>query len=188
MIKRYKISDESEVFCMPIEQRGNKRESEINAENALLQHIFGKDIELKHTDEGKPYIENKNTDENGVFLSISHSRTHLAVAVSKKEIGVDIENISDRLQRVKDKYLSKKEQKGMTMTLENLCKCWCAKEAIFKTAGKKAGYLGEEIEIFTDEIGENCSFDAQIIPTKEKYKLTIVEQNEQYIIVVAWAY
>ncbi len=186
-IKKYKISDEIAVFCMPIEQKGSKRESERLAEKALLTHIFNKDTELKHKEDGRPYIETPNTDKNEIYLSISHSKSHLAIAISKNEIGIDIENISERLLRVKDKFLSEKEQDKISLTTENLCKCWCAKEAIYKIAGNRAGLMGENIEIFTDEIEGNGTFRAKLIRTNELYKLTVIEQNKDYIIVTAWA-
>lgn len=75
------------------------------------------------------------------FISFSHSRRHAAVLHSPKmvHIGIDIEDISERLIPVATRYLSAAEWEDVQLRFQNkedlmraLCFYWTAKEALFK--------------------------------------------------------
>ena len=77
---------------------------------------------------GKPVLKlNK-------FISISHSLNILVLAVSKNEIGVDIEKERKKISLVKQKFLSRFENNFLTKTNEDkmLTRIWTSKEAIYK--------------------------------------------------------
>lgn len=84
--------------------------------------------------EGKPYIENSNT-----YFSISHSFPYIAVAISIHDsIGIDIQCKTNKILRLKDKFLSDKEQAICMEDIGLTTFAWCAKEAVFKKFGKGA--------------------------------------------------
>lgn len=91
---------------------------------------------LTKTYSGKPILTNSNKN-----FSISHCNNLAIVAISTYPVGVDIQNPSNKIYKVKDKFLCKHEQnillnKAITFNyllyLQRLCICWTSKEAIYK--------------------------------------------------------
>lgn len=111
-----------------------------------LQATFGADIRslrFQKSDTGQWL-----TDE--YCFSLSHSGKAVAVAVSKKAVGVDVEKDSDKLQRVCKKVLSdgeKEAYKKLDFGARRafLLEKWTQKESVFKTLGKGA-FLPKEID------------------------------------------
>lgn len=71
------------------------------------------------------------------YISISHTQNYAAITLgSSAETGIDIEKISSRILKVKDKFISKEEftfinpSKDFT---EQLTLIWSAKEALYKS-------------------------------------------------------
>jgi phosphopantetheinyl transferase len=100
----------------------------------IIGHLLEKEvIELTYDAYGKPYLKNKSH-----FLSVSHSGEYSAVILNKKlSVGIDIEKIGDRIERVKDMFLSKEEliHIGSMNRMEKLVVYWGAKEALYKIYG-----------------------------------------------------
>jgi 4'-phosphopantetheinyl transferase len=102
---------------------------------------------------GKPFI--KNSDQ---FISISHSGEYAAVIVSKTTpVGIDIEQLKDRIHRIKDKFLSPEEDLhiGDENRLEKLYIAWGAKEALYKIHGKSE--VEFQRDIFIESFDYLCS-------------------------------
>jgi phosphopantetheinyl transferase len=101
----------------------------------LLQKLLKKNsVRIIYDEFGKPGIP----DFNGHF-SISHSGDIAAVIVSHETpVGIDIERIRDRIERVAERFLSMEElqQINDVNRLEKLYVCWGAKESLYKLYGK----------------------------------------------------
>lgn len=86
-----------------------------------------------------------------LFLSISHSRDLIAVALSNAPVGVDIEPIgSPRPERFAERVLNEKELEEYRSTPEDerlalLYRKWTEKESLFKRLGK-AAFVPREID------------------------------------------
>ena len=175
-IKHYNISDTDVYICRLIPAT-KRRESERLTEEKLLNTVLPAGSELTHTDEGKPLIADRN-------ISVSHSRHHLCVALSKTSVvGIDIEEPQERLKSVRHKFLTEQELAGIDCDdTQQLALCWSAKEAIYKMVGARAGLMGENIRIFTDEIEGNKTFRAAI--GDEIFYLEIIECNSEYEVVL----
>lgn len=108
----------------------------------LCEH-FKRAIEIIYDAHEKPVL--KNQDEE---ISISHSAKWIALSISKSvKNGIDIELISNRILKVKERFL-RKEDEGYSLTdPEQLCFLWSIKEAAFKAYGKKDIYLKDNIRI-----------------------------------------
>lgn len=183
LVREYRIlQGEATVYEMPLIQAGNRRERETESEKRLLEHIFSEPVILLHSAEGAPYLQGRKE-----HISISHSKSRLAIVVSKqKPVGIDMEEIHERLNKVKHKFLQADELKDLpTGSLKELALCWSAKEAVYKVAGAKAGALGENISLPTRRI-LSPSFTTHI--GTEAYGVETVEVNDDYEIVAAWAY
>lgn len=176
-IRHLNIAD-TEIYITPIISSADKaRDRERATEKVLLGEIFGHTVDLQHTNEGKPHINEKK------FISISHTKKHLTIALSDtKPIGIDIELISERINRVKERFLNEEELLKVK-SLNHLALCWSAKEAIYKI-NDKAGALGENIRINIDELLRSNVFSAFV--EDKKYTVNIVEQLNDYEIVLAY--
>lgn len=100
------------------------RQKEILAVRALLEVLFGVGVKLSHDANGCPFLS------NGYNISITHTRGFAAVIVSKIHcVSVDMEFISARVLKVKEKFLCSDEHAD---TLTSVMLHWCAKETVYK--------------------------------------------------------
>lgn len=89
------------------------------ASKGLLSHAG----DFTHNGQGKPLFR-------GYHVSISHTKGYAALILSKKsEVAVDIEYMSDRVERIASKFLRKDERAD---SLYAKLVHWCAKETVFK--------------------------------------------------------
>lgn len=103
-------------------------------------------IDSRMDDQGKPYLVNGDYQ-----ISFSHSFDYASVMISKdKHVGVDIELIKDKIQKIKNKFLKPAELSGLPEQDNTLALyiCWCAKEAIYKWYGKKGLEFKQHIDIY----------------------------------------
>jgi phosphopantetheinyl transferase len=122
---------------------------EITHPNKRLQHLAGRFL-LKELYPGFPYELIKIADTRKPFLaneayhfSISHCGEYAAVMVStESRVGVDVEKISPKVERVKHKFLSGQEQQlieqlvaGTTLYTAILTATWSIKESLYKWYG-----------------------------------------------------
>ena len=94
----------------------------------LLETLVGRKVEVKYEESGKPIC-------SGINFSISHTKNFVAVIVSNKPVGVDIEYKSDRIFRITEKFMHPDELKTLSECSEKqkfTLLCWCAKETVFK--------------------------------------------------------
>lgn len=104
--------------------KNDGRKKEFLAIRALLREMLGdKTGELTHNEAGKPMLK-------GYHVSVSHTQGFAALIVSKtKEVGVDVEYISDRVKRIASKFMRKDEKAS---DVDSLLVHWCAKETVYK--------------------------------------------------------
>ncbi len=89
------------------------------ASKGLLSHS----VDITHNDAGRPLFK-------GYHLSVTHTKGYAALILSKtREVAVDIEYVSDRVERIASKFLRKDEK---AVGLDSLLVHWCAKETVFK--------------------------------------------------------
>lgn len=90
---------------------------------------------------GKPICED-------CAISVSHSGDFLAVARSNQQnLGIDIQLQTDKILRIKEKFLSNKELKKFSNSNETLTALWTCKEAIYKCFGDRGVQWNRDIEI-----------------------------------------
>ena len=92
-------------------------------------------IDCQVDEHGKPYLVNMP-----YHISLSHSFDYAAVMLSKsKPVGIDIELVSQKVERIAHKFLSKQELALIEPEhkIEQLYVCWCAKAAVYKCNGRK---------------------------------------------------
>ena len=103
------------------------------ASKGLLSHAG----DFTHNGQGKPLFR-------GYHVSISHTKGYAALILSKKsEVAVDIEYMSDRVERIASKFLRKDERAD---SLDAKLVHWCAKETVFKLFSEE-NLLFEEMRV-----------------------------------------
>jgi len=98
-------------------------------------------------------------------ISISHANHMTAVIIYQgKKVGIDIEKISERILKIKNKFLSSEELKFIAAAneLEQLHVCWGAKESLFKLYGKGSLPFIEGIKIAAFKYGKTAEVAASI--------------------------
>tara|TARA_A200000113_G_scaffold214006_1_gene216903 strand:+ start:144 stop:761 length:618 start_codon:yes stop_codon:yes gene_type:complete len=104
------------------------------------------ELTIEYDSKGKPYL-NK---EKGI--SISHSNEIVAIGISNEiDFGIDIQYKTNKIFKIKNKFLSKNESKFLDKTddIEHLIKLWSAKESIYKAIGKEGVSFSNDLEIET---------------------------------------
>lgn len=89
-------------------------------------------VTFLYNEHGKPYLE------NGPHFSISHCKEGIAVAVSEKPIGIDIESIRKADRELVTRVMNEREQaliKAQTDPSREFTRIWTQKEAIVKAQG-----------------------------------------------------
>lgn len=129
--------------------------------------------QLQFEEKGKPVLR------NNIFCSLSHSGDYVVVAVSKQNIGVDIEKHRDNAFKLFDKYFDSNEKEVLGEDLKtSFFNGWVVKEAATKYHGEGIGVLSK-IKIIENSImslkGENLSY--QLLDIDKEYSLGIVSKN-----------
>ena len=151
-------------------------QKEITHWHKRLQHLAGRyllkelypdfPLELiKIADTRKPFLE-----DEAYHFSISHCGDYAAVVVSKAyRVGVDVELITDKVEKIIHKFLSKQEKKLLqadavkkTATL-----LWSVKESVYKWKGSGGVDFIKHINIKSieekqDEGVVHCIFNKEI--------------------------
>ena len=107
-----------------------KRKKEWLTVRVLLKEILGEEKEILYTSSGKPYFS-----DNSYQISISHTKGFVAVALHPEmKIGIDIEQISPRIHKIRSRFMNEKEEANLNKEHEeiHLLLHWSAKESMFK--------------------------------------------------------
>ena len=122
------------IYISPSEKATEHSVGVSLAHHALFD-TYGFDAPLMYDSRGKPYF-----DCNSVYISISHSHERCIVAISDREIGVDIEfrcSDSEKLIRLSKRYFTKNEAEYVkAQPCERFYEIWCAKESYIKYTGE----------------------------------------------------
>ena len=135
-----------------------KRQKEFLSIRLLLNELLP-EANITYNQYGAPEIGSDN------FISISHSKNLAAIIISKKNVGLDIEKISQKPLKLSSKFMSHEIHNNLSKEKATLI--WSCKEAIFKWHQK--GNI-------------NFISDVKISPfiIQEKGKLTAIFKHKEY--------
>ena len=156
---RKKVDDDTEIALWKIEENAEALYQQLQLdeeEQSFLQqlssskrylHWLGTRVLLRKMLNTEEYIDCR-ADEHGkpyltaipYHISFSHSFDYAAVMISKKKpVGIDIEHIDQKVERIVKKFLRPSELAFIQPEhrIKQLYTCWCAKEAIYKCYGRK---------------------------------------------------
>ena len=150
-----------------------KRKKEWLASRLLLNKI-SPNTTISYNGFGAPELNNGN------YISISHSKGLVAIITSKKQVGLDIEEISGKALRVSSKFISKNHLKALTAEKATLI--WCCKEAVFKWHQKGEVDFIADIKLHPFESMEKGEITAEFRNTQ--LILTYQKIHNHYLVYV----
>jgi len=123
---------------------GSRRMLEVLATRCAMKALFDEEKEVLYTPEGAPYLA------EGPYISISHTQGYAAVISASCPVGIDIERLGKRVERVVSQFLKPEENICLQLAadrieLDNsfpwdaytlmLHLAWSAKETAYKVLG-----------------------------------------------------
>ena len=127
MIANHLSDDEQSVYQS---FKNDRRRREWLATRILVKEMLGHYPGIVYDESGAPMLSGIDGTNN---ISVSHSDGLVAVLLSKKRAGIDIERVTKRVLRIKDKFLNPDEYDANDPNLLQLLYIqWCAKEAMYK--------------------------------------------------------
>ena len=106
---------------------------------AVLQVSQQSPLELIKDQSGRPYLGGERKP-----LSLSHCEGFVAAIHSDVSVGIDVERISSRVQKIKNYFMRDEELDLLGIDNESLILAWSAKESIYKWLGENhLGYKSQ---------------------------------------------
>lgn len=141
------------------------------ASRVLLQNLFdAHKIEIHKNEANKPTLF---IDDEKYFISISHSYEYVGIMFSRThEIGLDIEKIDERINRVSRKFLNENEQLFAESILSKTL-IWSAKESVYKWYGKKELDFKEHMQAYPFTAADNGIFNFKLSKNKFEKEIDI---------------
>ena len=177
----WKIEEDEAFFLSEVMPQRN-----VSHPHKKLQHLAGRYL-LKHlfprfplaliriADTRKPFLE-----DEAYHFSISHCGDYAAAIVSqKRRVGVDIEIVTDKVARIKHKFLSEEEMSvGNTRWTTGkelasifhpqLTLLWSCKEAVFKWYGSGEVDFKKHIVVEKQEQTDEWAYQTSVCFQKEE--------------------
>ncbi|MEM8529112.1 MAG: 4'-phosphopantetheinyl transferase superfamily protein [Bacteroidota bacterium] len=126
--------------------KGEGRRLEWLASRYLIHLMSGREKRgvLRKDEFGKPRLEN-----SAFYISISHSNKMAAAIAAPFSVGIDLQKIVGKIERIAHKYMRPSEMESLEKStrLEHLHVYWGAKEALYKAYGRKKLDFREHILI-----------------------------------------
>ncbi|GEM_PF-938272 len=115
------------------------------ASRFILQQLARKAVlDMEKDSFGKPHFVDDTR-----FISLSHCQGYAAAISGDVAVGVDVEVVSARVQRIKNRFLSEDEIVLLGDSDAMLMLAWSAKEAVYKMYGQKGLIFKTDMHIKT---------------------------------------
>jgi 4'-phosphopantetheinyl transferase len=98
---------------------------------------------LEKNEFGKPYLKN-----HPHHISLSHSYPYVAAQIDlHTEVGIDLEQPKQKLLNIAPRILAATELTDAGQDIVKHCVYWCAKEALYKSYGKRGLSFAEHLNV-----------------------------------------
>lgn len=156
--------------------KSEQRRIETLATHLLLYNLTDrKQLLVNHNDDGRPFIDALN-------ISISHTKGYATVIISKHHnVGIDIEYISSRVERIVDWFVRSDEYAPM---LRDKIVQWCAKETAYKYFSDAKPSFLNLISSYDENSIEHGSFIIRNAEDNRETKI-IVSINDFFVLTYA---
>jgi phosphopantetheinyl transferase len=152
---------------------GEHRRCEWLSVRVLLKQLLGEEKEIRYDSSGKPYLA-----DHFYYISISHTKGYIALILDREnEVAIDIEYISDRVNKIRARFMSEKEENNLSLQNPqiHLLLHWSAKESLFKILNENNVEFKTQLQIhpFEPKINEWDSFTASETRTGKQHVFTV---------------
>lgn len=175
------------------QERVNSMKSESHqkgflAVRMLLKHNGYSDFDLYYDQFGKPHIKPQACGIRDIEISISHSNDFSALAISDKKIGLDVEQLKDKILKIAPRFLdvSHLENLSNEEKIKKATVIWGIKESIFKL--KNEAGISFPNHIFEDDFSfedKKATATLKFNNQEETFKFEF-DSVEEYIFVCAF--
>ena len=138
----------------------------------LLLNVIDEKLKISYNKYGAPILNNNK------YISISHTTKLIAIVISKNKVGADLELISQKLLKIKSRFISNND--NVASNKENLTLAWSAKECVFKWHQKGNINFKEDIQI--NKIIEDPNFEIYIKFQNQELILNYEEINNHFLV------
>jgi 4'-phosphopantetheinyl transferase len=148
----------------------------------ILQHIGYTDFDLYYDEFGKPNLK------DGTNISISHSSDFSAIALSDKKVGMDLEQIKDKVLRIAPRFMDVSHLNHLLeeQQVEKATVIWGIKESVFKLKNEKGISFPQHIfEEKFDLEDKKCVAQLRFNNSTEYFDV-VFETVEGYAVVCAF--
>ncbi len=137
----------------------------------LIKKLCGEEKTVVYNKNGKPSLK-----DNSYQISISHTKNYVAVLLHPSlEVGIDIEKHSDRVLKLKEKFMSNSEINNIDsfQIIEHVLLHWSAKETLFKILPETEVDFIEHLHIHPFSVSTEGSFTAEESRSSRQEKFTL---------------
>lgn len=117
--------------------KAEQRQKEWLATRLLLKEMLGHEAIIHHHPNGAPFLSETEKKQ----ISISHTKDFVAIMLTDVThiAGIDIEYRSERVRKVRSRFLNAEEEQFIDPAheTEHLLICWCAKETLYKIINRQ---------------------------------------------------
>lgn len=148
----------------------------------LLQHCDYNDFDLVYDELGKPHLK------DGTHISISHSFDFSAIALSKQNIGIDIEQVKEKVLRIAPRFMEMWHLENLSIEdqMKKATVIWGTKEAIFKIKNEAGISFPDHIFEKPFSLSEKiCKAELHFNSCVENFDIFFEEANN-YMLVCAF--
>ncbi|WP_438962672.1 4'-phosphopantetheinyl transferase family protein [Nonlabens sp.] len=134
----------------------------------LLRVAGYTDQNLHYSQEGKPHLDDDK------YISITHSYEFTAIIISEQPVGIDIEKLRDKIQRIAPKFIGYEEDfvAQAIEKVKSLTVIWGAKESMYKLYSTKG--LGFKANCYVEPFDlENEQTVAQLVYGNDDLKFDV---------------
>ncbi len=176
------VEDEEQLLLMlgdySVPERFAKYKSELHRKQFLATQLLlqGENLleKLEKDVNGKPILDNG-------YVSISHDSNYVALMISEKVCGIDLQSVTPKVLRVKHKFYDQDDAPvvGDEVVFQTLI--WSIKEALYKVNGDPMVYFKEHLRIKRIENNE-AECEILHVDYKSHFKLSIKKVDDLFLV------
>ena len=146
------------------------RKLEFLAVRVLLKTLCGEEKHILYYPSGRPYLS-----DNSAYISISHTKGYVAVALSNAMVGVDIEYYNSRVERIATRFIRADEEPNLPLDnrIKALLTYWSAKETAFKLLDEEGVDWRDDMQVHPFLLDESGSFHLTEYKTPQNNRFLI---------------
>ena len=153
----------------------------------LLHQLSGRKVrgKIRKDEYGKPYLVDSDFQ-----ISLSHSNGMAAVIAAPMAVGIDIQLVVEKIERIAHKFMRTEETESLhpNTRLEHLHVYWGAKEALYKAYGRRELDFRQHIHIrpfeYNVTIGQCLGYIVKE-DFRADYRI-FYKKIDNYILVYCW--